>query len=87
VTANILCGARFNEWSCGRPISHDGDHADGAMFWPNPQPKTVPLPQRLRAAAETIEELNARDGLGLNATVSPGYLRKEADRMSQEVQP
>jgi len=81
VTANIICGARWHEWSCGRSISHDGDHADGAMFWPDPQPKTVPLPQRLRAAAETIEELNARDGLGLNATVSPGYLRKESDRM------
>jgi len=81
VTANILCGARFNEWSCGRPQHHDGDHADAAMFWPDPQPKTAPLAQRLRAAAETIEELNARDGLGLNATVSPGYLRREADRM------
>jgi hypothetical protein len=42
---------------------------------------TAPLPQRLRAAAETIEELNARDGLGLNCTVSPLYLRTEAERL------
>jgi len=39
---------------------------------------TAPLAQRLREAAETIEELNARDGLALNASVNPRYLRKEA---------
>jgi len=82
VTANIICGARFNEWSCGRPISHDGDHADGAMFWPDPQPKTAPLPQRLRAAADAIAELNAMQGLATErGAVSPKYLREEADRM------
>jgi hypothetical protein len=44
---------------------------------------TAPLPQRLRLAAETIEELNARDGLGLNCTVSPLYLRTEAQRLEE----
>lgn len=42
---------------------------------------TAPLSQRMRDAAETIEQLNAMCGLGVNATVSPRYLRKEADRM------
>lgn len=41
-------------------------------------------PQDLIAAAETIEELNARDGLGLNCTVSPLYLRKEAQKMEDQ---
>jgi hypothetical protein len=44
---------------------------------------TAPLSDRLRAAAEAIELLNARDGLGLNCTVSPLYLRTEADQMDR----
>jgi len=87
MTANIICGARWHEWSCGRPISHDGDHADGAMFWPA-QPKTVPLSQRMREAADAIAELNAMQGLATErGAVSPKYLREEADRMEREVQP
>jgi hypothetical protein len=46
---------------------------------------TAPLPDRMRQAAETIEELNALCGMGLNCTVSPHYLRAEAERM--EVKP
>lgn len=45
---------------------------------------TPPLPQRLREAAETIEQINAMSGMGLNCSVSPGWLRKEADRMDAE---
>jgi hypothetical protein len=42
---------------------------------------TAPLSDRMRQAASTIEELNARDGLGLNCTVSPKFLREEAEKM------
>jgi len=45
---------------------------------------TTSLADRLRSAAETIELINARDGLGANATVSPQYLRREADAIDQE---
>lgn len=45
---------------------------------------TAPLADRLRSAAETIELINARDGLSVNATVSPQYLRREADAIDQE---
>jgi len=45
---------------------------------------TAPLSERLRAAADVIELWNAMCGLGENATVSPKYLRREADRMEQE---
>lgn len=47
-------------------------------------PMTAPLADRLRSAAETIEMLNARDGLGVNASVSPMYLRREAARLDGE---
>lgn len=46
---------------------------------------TASLAQSLRDAAETIEQINAMCGLGINATVSPSYLRKEADRMDGDV--
>lgn len=42
---------------------------------------TAPLPQRLREAAETIEELNALCGMGLNCACNPNYLRAEAEHM------
>lgn len=45
---------------------------------------TAPLPVRLRNSAETVELMNAMSGLGLNCSASPGWLRKEADRMDQE---
>lgn len=48
---------------------------------------TAPLPERMRAAAEMIEQLNAMSGMGLNCTVSPAWLRREADSMdAQEAQ-
>lgn len=42
---------------------------------------TAPLCERMRAAAETIEELNALCGMGINCAVNPSYPRREADRM------
>lgn len=45
---------------------------------------TTPLPQRLREAAEVIEQLNAMAGLGLNCAASPVWLRREADVLEQE---
>lgn len=45
---------------------------------------TPPLPQRLREAAEVIEQINAMSGMGLNCSVSPFWLRREADRMEAE---
>ena len=45
---------------------------------------TPPLPQRLRAGAEVIEQLNAMAGLGLNCAASPIWLRREADVLEQE---
>lgn len=45
---------------------------------------TPPLSQRLREAAETIEQLNAMSGLGLNYFVTPRYLRSEAERIEAE---
>lgn len=48
---------------------------------------TAPLAQRLRDAAEVIEQINAMSGMGLNCTVSPAWLRREADSMdAQEAQ-
>jgi hypothetical protein len=46
---------------------------------------TAPLPQRLRAAAETIEELNARDGLPLDTPTRPHWLRMEADAVEVQL--
>lgn len=37
--------------------------------------------ETLLQAAETIEQLNARDGMGINCAVSPKWLREEAARM------
>lgn len=45
---------------------------------------TAPLPQRMREAAEVIEQLNAMSGLGLNCSASPVWLRREAERMDRE---
>lgn len=45
---------------------------------------TAPLAQRMRDAAEVIEQLNAMAGMGLNCSVSPVWLRREAERMSME---
>jgi hypothetical protein len=45
---------------------------------------TAPLSQRLREAAETIEQINAMAGMGLNCSVSPLWLRREADVLDQE---
>lgn len=42
---------------------------------------TAPQPQRLREAADAIEEINARDGLRLDTPISPNWLRMEADGM------
>lgn len=42
---------------------------------------TPSLAERMRAAAETIRELNALCNVGLNASVSPLYLDAEAARM------
>jgi hypothetical protein len=42
---------------------------------------TPSLAERMRAAAETIRELNSLCGVGLNASVSPVYLDAEAARM------
>lgn len=45
---------------------------------------TAPLSDRLRAAADTVEELNARDGLPVDTPVFAPYLRGEADRLDRE---
>jgi hypothetical protein len=45
---------------------------------------TPPLSQRMRAAAETIEEINAMAGMGINCSVSPLWLRREAAVLEQE---
>lgn len=45
---------------------------------------TAPLAQRMRDAAEVIEQLNAMAGMGLTCSVSPIWLRREAERLDQE---
>jgi hypothetical protein len=45
---------------------------------------TPPLSQRLREAAETIEQINAMAGMGTNCSVSPIWLRREADVLDSE---
>jgi len=50
---------------------------------------TAPLPQRLRAAADAITELNSMSGFDADAAqraaVSAMYLRHEADMIESEV--
>lgn len=45
---------------------------------------TAPLSQRMREAAEVIEQINAMAGLALNCAASPDWLRREAAVLEQE---
>lgn len=44
---------------------------------------TPSLSQRMRDGAETIKEFNALCGMGVNCSISPQYMLREADRMDQ----
>ena len=45
------------------------------------RPSTPPLADRMREAADTIEQWNAMCGMNINHFVTPAYLRSEADKL------
>jgi hypothetical protein len=45
---------------------------------------TPSLPERMRQAAETAEEVNALCGMGIDEPLNPPWLRSEADRMERK---